>query len=818
MAKALFQLGRWSFVHRKIVIIAWIIILAAVGGAAGALQKGFSDAFELPGAPSSKAAKLLTDTFGDAANPIKENSVTLVFGAPEGEKLTDPENSAAVDEVVSYIKDNVGQISSDMQLANPVTLDPKQRAAIIDGSVESGMPRDVAERDAYFLRVLSDDATVGTARFVFGVDAPDEIKPENRQGVIDAMEMGREAGLEVNAMGPGFFDPVVISPISEIVGMGVAFLVMVIAFGSVVAAGLPLISAMVGVGIGGAGIVLLTAFYDVNSSTPVLAIMIGLAVGIDYALLIMARYRAELVAGIKRADAAGLACGTAGSSVVFAGLTVLIALAALVAVQIPFLSLMGISAAVTVAMAVLISLTFVPAMFGVFGSKIFAWSIPGVAGNPVRGKRVSLFGSKTMGRRWVELVHRFPALFLIAVLLGLVALALPARHLDLALPSDSTLPYDSTQRQAVMMAEDAFGPGSSAQIIGVVDAREVDADAPALAPLVEGITATDPEKSRADAARLASFSYSVEQLKNNAHVGHVQIIGVNDDQTAAQLLITPTTGPLNEDTKKLIQALRAQQNQIETAAGIGLGFTGLVPIMNDVTDQLADAMPIYLAIVVGLAIILLLLVFRSLTVPLTAGVGFLLSVGAAFGLTVLFWQDGLWGLVDTPGPLISFMPIFLIGVTFGLAMDYQVFLVSRMREHYTKSRGKATEGSGYTAVEESVVEGFALGARVVTAAAIIMTSVFVAFIGQDLAFVKIFGFALGAAVLFDAFLVRMTFIPASMFLLGRAVWWLPKWLDRILPSVDVEGEGIEDHRNELLAEAKRASGEELTTSTGRHHL
>ena len=276
-----------------------------------------------------------------------------------------------------------------------------------------------------------------------------------------------------------------------------------------------------------------------------------------------------------------------------------------------------------------------------------------------------------------------------------------------------------------------------------------------------------------------------------AEIKNAQLVGMNDDATAAQVMITPFTGPEEQETVDVSHALRDRAAEIEAATGATVGMTGLTAVQMDITEELGNAMPLYLAIVVGLAIVLLLLVFRSITVPVVAGLGFLLSVGAAFGVTVLFWQEGLWGLVSSPGPLISFMPIFLIGVTFGLAMDYQMFLVSRMREHYTHNGGRAREGSRYNGVEESVIEGFSAGARVVTAAALIMIAVFVAFIDQPLPFIQIFGFALGAGVLFDAFFIRMTLVPATMFLMGRATWWIPRWLDRILPSLDVEGSKLE---------------------------
>ena len=271
---------------------------------------------------------------------------------------------------------------------------------------------------------------------------------------------------------------------------------------------------------------------------------------------------------------------------------------------------------------------------------------------------------------------------------------------------------------------------------------------------------------------------------------HAQIVGLSEDQRAAQIMVTPETAPTDAATVNVAHALRSATSEIEDATGTDIGLTGLTAVQLDITERLEEAMAPYLAIVVGLAIVLLLLVFRSILVPLVAGLGFLLSVGGAFGLTVLVWQEGLWNLVPAPGPLISFMPIFLIGVTFGLAMDYQVFLVTRMREHI--SRHPEGTGGRYSAVDEATITGFTQGARVVTAAAIIMISVFVAFINQPLPFIQIFGFALAAGVLFDAFFIRMTLVPATMFLMGRATWWMPKWLAKILPTLDIEGTALEE--------------------------
>lgn len=818
MAELLFKMGRWSFRRKWVVLATWLIILGAVAGAAVGFSKPFSSQFSIGNAPSIEATKLMMENFPEAGNPADAATVNLVFATTDGSRLDEEHNKEAIDDVVGAVEDSLqGEIRNTQRFGNPVVLSPQLTQGVYDMSVEQGLPEATAREDAENLALVSDDGRIAYTTFDYDVDSAMEVSDEQRQAVYDAMELGREQGLQVEAGGAGFGDPIAIKATSEVVGLAVAFVVLLLTFGSLIAAGLPLITAVIGVGIGVLSILLTTAVVELNDVTPTLAIMIGLAVGIDYALFILSRYRVERER-MPAPDAAGMAVGTAGSAVVFAAATVIIALAALVVAGIEFLSWMGLLAALTVAVAMLVALTLVPALLGIFGDKAFGARVPGVAGNKKRdGTWPKRFRKgMTMGRRWVTLVQKVPALMLAAVILGLGVLSLPVTRLEMALPSDTTSNVDTTQRKAADLMAEGFGAGVNAPLLFVVDAHAVDPDAPALRPFVEAqrqaaeaaiaeAESADAEGAPAEgaanaapepfdehrAAAQAAYIYTVDKIDGMAEIKNAQLVGMNDDATAAQVMITPFTGPEEQETVDVSHALRDRAAEIEAATGATVGMTGLTAVQMDITEELGNAMPLYLAIVVGLAIVLLLLVFRSITVPVVAGLGFLLSVGAAFGVTVLFWQEGLWGLVSSPGPLISFMPIFLIGVTFGLAMDYQMFLVSRMREHYTHNGGRAREGSRYNGVEESVIEGFSAGARVVTAAALIMIAVFVAFIDQPLPFIQIFGFALGAGVLFDAFFIRMTLVPATMFLMGRATWWIPRWLDRILPSLDVEGSKLE---------------------------
>ncbi|MEJ4099085.1 MMPL family transporter [Corynebacterium mastitidis] len=806
MAELLYSLGRWSFRRKWWVLCTWLLVLVAMAGAALSFMRPFTNQFSINNSPSIEATKMLVRNFPDQGNPVTAASVNVVFQAPEGQKLSDPHNSQAIDSVIDSLRSGLGDLITDTQrFGNPVTKSDELEKQVIETSVASGLPEETAVEDARNLRLLSEDGTIGYTTFALDVETSMDVTQEQRDAVTAAMEQGRAQGLTVEAGGAGFGDPIAIKASSEVIGLVVAFVVLVFTFGSLLAAGWPLITAVIGVGIGVLGILITTRFVELNNITPTLAVMIGLAVGIDYALFILARYRAER----DRLDperAAGMAVGTAGAAVVFAAVTVIVALAALAVANIGFLTAMGLLAAFTVFVALLVALTLVPALLGIAGERAFAGAIPGIAGNPRRGRRggnnrkarkggsrhqltqARRAGAATMGRRWVRFVHRVPGLVIAVVVLGLGALTYPVSQLEMALPSDSTSNLETTQRKSADLMEEGFGGGVNAPFLLVVDAHEANAQAPALCTFMEA-QGEEAAKNPQRAAALSSFIYTVDTIDGMAGVKNAQLVGANEDSTAAQIMVTPFTGPDDQRTVALSHALRERAHQIADVTGATVGLTGLTAVQMDITETLAGAMPLYLGIVVGLAIVLLLLVFRSIMVPVVAGLGFLLSVGAAFGVTVLFWQEGLWGLVGTPAPLISFMPIFLIGVTFGLAMDYQVFLVTRMREHYTHSGGRS--GSEYTAVEESVVEGFVRGARVVTAAALIMIAVFVAFIDQPLPFIQIFGFALGMGVLFDAFFVRMALVPATMFVLGRATWWMPGWLDRILPSLDVEGSALE---------------------------
>jgi RND superfamily putative drug exporter len=762
MAKLLYRLGKTAYRRWPIFVAVWLIVIIGVGAVATTMSKPMSTTFSMPGLESVEAAEELPEIMGtEGGSVLDAASIEVVVAAPEGETLTTPENQKAVADLVgdlAALEDVPDQISYIWTPEQAEAAAPAYAEAM---SAESGQQVPTEQALQMLLGqleaqpTLSEDGRIGLISTEFeDVDVAD-VTPEMQQEVTDVVEQAADdTGLQVEVRGQGMQVMEMGSASAELVGIALALLILLLTFGSFVAAGLPILTAGVGVAIGTLSITALTAFTEVSSTTPMLATMIGLAVGIDYALFILARYRSELDHTDDRMEAIGIAVGTAGSAVVFAGLTVIIALTALSVVGIPFLTAMGIGAAATVAVAVLVALTLVPALLGLFKSKAFGLSV-----RHYRPKREANGRVLNNGVRWARFIGKAPIAWVLIVIIGLGALAIPFKDLHLGMPSDSTAPEDSSRRQAVELVVEGFGPGRLDPMMLVVDAREMPGD------LAE---------KQAAYAQVAEWAGSMD--------GVAKVVPPSGNENGAVLLIEPETAPEDEATDELLADLRAGEGALEEETGADLAVTGTSAIMSDISEKLNDALLPYLAIVIGLAFILLMLVFRSILVPLTATLGFLLSVLATLGVTVAVFQEGAFGIFAGQ-PIVSFMPIFLIGLVFGLAMDYQVFLVTRIREAHV-------HGASY---KEAVVDGFRNSARVVTAAALIMTAVFAGFIMMDDPIIKSMGFALAAAVIFDAFIVRMLLIPTLMYLMKEKAWWLPKWLDRILPNVDVEGEGLERH-------------------------
>ncbi|GIM93256.1 MMPL family transporter [Paractinoplanes toevensis] len=716
MASFLYRLGRFAFRRRWLVVGLWLAVLAVTVTGAATLSGSTSDAFRIPGTPSQEAIDLLQERFPQAS--ADGATARVVFAAPAGQQLTGAATKAAVEQVVAELR----------------------RA-----------PQVASVNDPFRSGAVNQAGTVGFAQATYRVPAQ-----ELTDGDLDALtgiaERARDKGLSVEVGGDALQAQNEFG-VGEVIGVAVAAVVLVITFGSLLAAGLPLLTAVFGIGIGISVITAATGFIDLSSTTPILALMLGLAVSIDYALFIVSRYRHELADGREPEGATGRAVGTAGSAVVFAGLTVVIALAALSVVGVPFLTQMGLAAAFTVAIAVVIALTLLPALLGFAGRRVL--------GRRARTRRTRdpEAGTTNLGTRWARAIARRPVATLLIAVAALGVVATPALDLQLGMPDDGTAATGTTQRKAYDLVATGFGAGFNGPLTVVVD------------------TPAGAAKNTAEQV--------VQKITALPGVTTAATIAVNPAGDTALLTVIPTSGPGDTATKDLVHAIRHLDG---TVTGASVGVTGLTAVNIDVSTKLAGALLPYLAVVVGLAFLLLMLVFRSVLVPIKATVGFLLSLAATFGALVALFQWG-WG-TDRTGPIVSSLPIVVIGIVFGLAMDYQVFLVTRMREDYVHG----------AAAREAVITGFGHGARVVTAAAIIMISVFAGFIIAPDPLIRSIGFALSAAVLFDAFVVRMTIAPAVMTLLGKAAWWLPQWLDRLMPDVDVEGEKLRHQLDDVPLE------------------
>ena len=772
MSEFLYRLGSWSY--RKVwpFLAVWLILLGALGFGAVNFAQSPSPTFSMPDMDSTVTQEEMNERFGSDEDAMSVPSGTVVIQAPEGTTLQDPQVMAEVNAMLDELK-ATGDFREPEAIVNPVLAAAGMAQQMGEAKAAQGMPQEQIDADLAALSPLSPDGRTGTVSVTFTEDNIMDIPEETLGEVESILERYDATDLTVKYSGNAFSGAGEMNGTSELIGMAVAAIVLLVTFGSLVAAGLPLIAAIIGVGVGILGVQMGTLFTDsISDMTPTLASMIGLAVGIDYSLFIVARFRNELISSSglnnlspkelaqalkkmdkeQRAHAMGMALGTAGGSVVFAGTTVLIALAALSIIRIPFLTTMALAAAATVAIAVLVALTFLPSLLGLLGTRAFAIRIPGPRVPDPEDEK------PTMGLLWARQIRARPWLNLIAGVVLLGILAIPAANLRLAMPTDGTAKLGSPQREAYEIINDAFGPGRNAPMIAYVDAADV-----------------------AEQDRMGSYQTLLQDFAGTEGVVNAQIVRTTDNFDAAQILITPDSGATDQATTDTMERLREFKQPFEDETGATFGITGITPIFDDISQMLSDVLVPYIAIVLGLAFIVLMLVFRSIWVPLIAALGFGLSMAATFGVTVAIFQEGMFGLIEDPQPLLSFLPIMLIGLTFGLAMDYQVFLVTRMREGYV-SRGK-TAGN-------AVANGFKHGARVVTAAALIMISVFAAFVLMDEPFIKAMGFALAAGVLIDAFAVRMTLIPATMYLLGDRAWKIPGWLDKALPNLDIEGEKL----------------------------
>ncbi|MFF9854226.1 MMPL family transporter [Streptomyces litmocidini] len=712
MASRLYAWARLMIRRRRWVIATWIVLLAVVGGLGATLHGKRTTEFTVPGVEAQQAQDLLKEKFPPAAGGV----VRIVVAAPEGKTVTEPAQRHALDTVL-------------------------RKAASVPGVITVSQPASVG--------AVSADRTIAYSDVRFAEEAS-KVEQSAKDELSTVVQPLRDAGMQVELGGSAMLPESKAGGPAELVGVVIAFVILAVALGSVVAAGLPLVTALLGVAVGVLGTLFVSGFVQMTGTATVLALMIGLAVGIDYALFVISRHREQLSdPETDWEESIARATATAGSAVVFAGATVVIALAALSITGIPFLTIMGLAGAGTVLIAVLVAISLLPAVLGVFGERM----------RPRRPRRKGKQKDRPAGAwglAWARTVTRKPALVLLAGVVGLLALALPARDLRLGLPSYASQPEASTQHKSYDLLTEGFGPGFNATLITVVDTEHIPQNQ-------RQATVTQLRGALAADKNVAAVSRPVSSPS-----GDVVVMGV-----------FPKSSPDAQATTDLVHRMRDQAPEIAETGG-SLYVTGQTAMAIDVAGKLGDALPLFIGVIVVLALILLAIAFRSILVPLKAALGFLLSVGASLGASVWVFQQGhLNGLLDVAatGPVTSFLPVLLTGVLFGLAMDYEVFLVSRMREHYEHSKNPA----------EAIAQGVSSSARVIVAAALIMVAVFGGFIFNEDPIVKAIGFALAVGVFIDAFVVRMTLVPAAMALLGRRAWSMPRWLDRLLPDVDIEG-------------------------------
>jgi uncharacterized membrane protein YdfJ with MMPL/SSD domain len=718
MATYLHRLGGWAFQHRRKVALGWVLVLAGVIVSASLFSGHTSDKFEVPGTESQRAQDVLHERFPGAGGA----QARVVFHAPAGTKLTDSKARSAV-------MASVAQLEKAQDVASVI--------------------------DPYQAHALTKDKRLGYADVIYPVPS-DEISDEARDELAASAQPARDAGIQVEFNG-GLVDDGSTAN-SEGISLMIGYVVLAITLVSLLAAGLPLLTAIIGVGIGTTAITALSGVVDTSETAPILATMLGLAVGIDYALFILSRHRQNLADGLEPQEAAANATATAGSAVVFAGATVVIALVGLTVVNIPFLTVMGLAAAGTVAIAVLIAVTLLPAFMGFAGQRLQR-SNRVLSRRPWSNRRIA--GGEKLSTRWVTFVTRRPLAVLAVGLVMLSVVGVSALHMKLGLPDGGAKSTSTTERRAYDLLTQGFGPGFNGPLTAVVDAKNLSST-----------------QQKQVASKL------VAGLKKFPDVASVSRPAQNKAGDVTIVLVTPKSSPASDQTKDLVSSLRHKADQVHQQTGIKAYVTGTTALNIDTADRLSAALPKYAAVVVGLALLLLMVVFRSVLVPLKAAGGFLMSVAASLGIVVWVFQDGHLASalgVDNPGPIVSFLPILLIGILFGLAMDYEVFLVSRMRERFVHTK-KA---------RESIVTGYTQSGRVVVAAAIIMIGVFASFVLDDDPVTKSIGFALAFGVVTDAFVVRLTLVPAAMALLGQRAWALPRWLDRLLPNLDIEGAGLE---------------------------
>jgi RND superfamily putative drug exporter len=707
------RFATWTTGHRKTVIIGWILALIVIGGFAGKQGAEYSEEFKLPQSDSTEAYELLENNFHEQSG----GTATIVFKADQGVK------SPQVQQKMEGVFKQVEGEPHVSEVASPYG--------------EGGGTA-----------AISKDGKIAYATIQYDIQG-NKLDKSSTERIIHTAQGASGNGLDVQLGGQPIEEAKEESgDSSAAIGLLAAIVILLLAFGSVVAMGLPIITALFALGVGLSLVTLGTYVFSTANFAPFLALMIGLGVGIDYALFIVTRFRNNLDEGMEPRQASIGAVDTAGRAVLFAGTTVIIALMGMFLLNISFLYGVAVAAALAVLFTMIAALTLLPALLTWVGHRINKWKIPGLSGgrNTMR--------EDTKWYAWSRLIQRRP--WTAAILSGafLLVLCIPALTLRLGVNDAGTNPKGQTTREAYDLLAEGFGPGFNGPLTMV---------------------AKLPAKGE---------SKGIEQLcstlKKEEGIASVTEVSYNPAKTVGLCQVYPTTSPQSADTTSLLDHIRGDViPPIEAKTGAALHVGGITAIFEDFGDAISEKLPLFIGVVILLSAILLMAVFRSVLVPLKAIVMNLLSIGAAFGIVTAVFQHG-WGAsiigVDNTGPIIAFFPIFLFSIVFGLSMDYEVFLMSRIHEEWEHKKDAT----------EAVTRGLALTGRVITAAAAIMITVFASFLLGDERIVKLFGLGLASAVLVDALIIRSILVPAIMQIFGTKAWWMPEWLSKILPNLAVE--------------------------------
>ncbi|MFB2554398.1 MMPL family transporter [Herbiconiux liangxiaofengii] len=720
MSTFLAKIGRFSARHRLVVVGAWLLIFAAligtlvVGSNSGSSGEATTS---VPDSPASQALERMNEEFPSSGEAAAGQTLQLVF-QPESGNVADPATAAEITSVLS-------------------------EASSLPGAQSVSDPFDATRP------YVSADGTLAVSTITYG-DLTDDQQIEYYDAALELQanapnDLGVELGgnlVPLGAPAPG---------VGEGAGVVIAFLVLILTFGSLLAAGVNLLIAVFGVGVSLVGVLAYGSLFPIGENSIILASMLGLAVGIDYTLFILSRFRIELRSGKTVEDSVARASGTAGTAVVFAGLTVIIALVALLVANLSFITEMGFAAAAAVLVAVLLSLTLLPAVMRTLGTRALSGKQRKAL---AAGELYTEGGVQKRGvmRGWGSFVVKKPIISAFAGVVILVIVALPLFSMKTAFNIPGGSDPQSTERTAYNLIVDEFGGIQSPLIV-----------------LAEGDD-------------IASKTAQVEQdLAGLDGVRQVVPAEVSADGSMARITLIPNGSPIDDETKDIVHEIR---DNADTPAGVHLEVTGETAIGIDQDAALTQALIKYIIVIVVISLLLLIVMFRSLLIPLIATLGYLLSVGASFGASTAVFQ---WGWLDPViaapqgDPMLSLLPLLLVGVLFGLAMDYQVFLVSRIKEMHDKGMDP----------KAAIREGFARSGPVLVAAAAIMTVVFAGFATGEFAIGASIAFGLMVGVMADAFIVRLVLMPALLSLLGNSAWWLPKWLDKIIPHVDTEGHSLD---------------------------